>query len=225
MNIFFFFKTYLFLARGEGREKERERNSNVWLPLTCPPLGTWPTTQACALTGNWTSNPLVRSPCLGKRELSSLSKVILVLGKARSHRAPNLGCRWAELPGWFDVSQKNLCMRRDAWADETPNHQLPIAVAFWIIPIVSVEESSSLMQNMMQIRCSTSSVILNVMATQYTCLFYSICHPHWQVQWSHHCSHMYIPVHSPWLPSYIDVMQTIIVMLTMVWVFPDRPHN
>ena len=42
----------LFLERGKGREKERERNINVWLPLTCPLLGTWPATQACALTGN-----------------------------------------------------------------------------------------------------------------------------------------------------------------------------
>ena len=31
--------------------------SNVWLPLMHPLLG--PTTQACALTGNQTSNPLV----------------------------------------------------------------------------------------------------------------------------------------------------------------------
>ena len=29
---------YLFLERGEGRE----RNINVWLPLIWPPLGTWP---------------------------------------------------------------------------------------------------------------------------------------------------------------------------------------
>ena len=42
---------YLFLERGEGREKERERNINQ-LPLTCPQLGTWPATQACALTRN-----------------------------------------------------------------------------------------------------------------------------------------------------------------------------
>ena len=49
----FFFKDfiYLFLERGEEREKERERNIIVWLPLTCPLWGTWPTTQACALTG------------------------------------------------------------------------------------------------------------------------------------------------------------------------------
>ena len=54
---------YLFSERGEGKEIEWERNINVWLPLTCPLLGTWPTTQACALIGNWTSDPLVRSLC------------------------------------------------------------------------------------------------------------------------------------------------------------------
>ena len=44
--------------------------------------------------------------------------------------------------------------------------------------------------------------------------------PHWLVQWSRHCSHMGIPVHSPWLPGYIDVMQTIVVILTMAGLFP-----
>ena len=48
---------YSFPERGEGREKERERNINVWLPLICPLLGTWPTTLACALTGNRTEDP------------------------------------------------------------------------------------------------------------------------------------------------------------------------
>ena len=43
---------YLFLERGERREKERERNIHVWLPLELPLLGTWPTTQVCALSGN-----------------------------------------------------------------------------------------------------------------------------------------------------------------------------
>ena len=56
-----FFKDfiYLFLGRGEGREKERERNIDVCFPLTCPQLGTMPTTQLCAWTGNQTSDPLV----------------------------------------------------------------------------------------------------------------------------------------------------------------------
>ena len=33
---------HLFLERGEGREKERERNINMWLPLACPLLGLQP---------------------------------------------------------------------------------------------------------------------------------------------------------------------------------------
>ena len=34
-----FKRFYLFLERKEGKEKERERNINVWLPLARPPLG------------------------------------------------------------------------------------------------------------------------------------------------------------------------------------------
>ena len=33
---------YLLLERGEMKEKERERNINVWLPLTCPFWGPGP---------------------------------------------------------------------------------------------------------------------------------------------------------------------------------------
>ena len=40
-------------------EGERDRNINVWFPLTHPLLGTRPATQACALTGNRTCDPLV----------------------------------------------------------------------------------------------------------------------------------------------------------------------
>ena len=64
---------YLFLEREEGREKERERNINVWLPLIRPLLGTWPVTQACALSGNQTGNPLVHRPTLSP--LSHTSQV------------------------------------------------------------------------------------------------------------------------------------------------------
>ena len=65
ISIFFFylfvFQKHLFIyfQREEGREKQRERNINVWLLLVRPLLGTWPTPQACALTGNRTGNPLV----------------------------------------------------------------------------------------------------------------------------------------------------------------------
>ena len=57
----FFFKILfiLFLDRAERREKEIERNINVWLPLMHPLPGTQPATQACGLTGNRTSDPVV----------------------------------------------------------------------------------------------------------------------------------------------------------------------
>ena len=62
--LFIYLFIYLFLDRGEGKEKERERNINVWLPLNIPLLGTWPTTQASALNGNQTGDPLVGRPAL-----------------------------------------------------------------------------------------------------------------------------------------------------------------
>ena len=55
---------YLFLERRGGREREKgetlncQRNTD-WLPLTWLQLGTWPTTQACALTRNRTGHLLL----------------------------------------------------------------------------------------------------------------------------------------------------------------------
>ena len=53
------------------REGKGERNISVWLPLTRPLLGTWPTTEACALTGNLIFNPLVHSPVLNPLSCTS----------------------------------------------------------------------------------------------------------------------------------------------------------
>ena len=53
LNLFFFFFKdfiYLFLEKGEGREKEMERNINP-LTLTRPQQGTWPATQALSWLG------------------------------------------------------------------------------------------------------------------------------------------------------------------------------
>lgn len=68
------------------------------------------------------------------------------------------------------------------------------------------------------------SAILNAMATQYIYSFNGVYHPDWLVQWSRHCSHMHIPIHSPWLPGYMDVAQTILLILKVVGLFPDRPY-
>ena len=47
-----------FLEREKGRERGREtsicKRNNDQLPLVWPQSGTWPTTQACAMTRNWT---------------------------------------------------------------------------------------------------------------------------------------------------------------------------
>ena len=144
--------------------------------------------------------------------------MILVWGKARSYRAPNLGCRGAESPELFDISREKLCTSCDTWtvALSRWSCQSPVAYSCGLLNQLNSfpEECSSLTQNLMQICCSTRSVILNVMATQYTCSLSGIYHPHWLVQWSCHCSHMCIPVHSPWLPGYINVTQTVLVILT-----------
>ena len=65
---------YLLLEKGERREKEKERNSNaqeISLPLTHPQLGTWPATQACALTGNQTRDLSVHRPALKSTEATA----------------------------------------------------------------------------------------------------------------------------------------------------------
>ena len=54
--IFTFFLKILFIFIGKGREGERERMKHPCGCLLHPLLGTWPATQACALTGNQTSN-------------------------------------------------------------------------------------------------------------------------------------------------------------------------
>ena len=58
------FDLFTYFRQGEGMEKDRERNINMWLFLAYRLLGTWPATQAGALTGNQTSYPLVRTPVL-----------------------------------------------------------------------------------------------------------------------------------------------------------------
>ena len=75
---FSFFKKiiYLFLERGE---REREGNIIVWLPLACPLLVTWHITQACALIGNQTGNPLVHRPALNLLSYTSQGSLWFLL--------------------------------------------------------------------------------------------------------------------------------------------------
>ena len=48
---YIFLKILFIYFKREGEGERERRNSNVWLLLACPLLGTWPETQAFALSG------------------------------------------------------------------------------------------------------------------------------------------------------------------------------
>ena len=90
LNFFERFYVFIFRDRGrEGKEKERERNIIVWLPVMCPHLGTWPATQACALTGNRTGNPLVCRPVLSPLSYTMQSLNISISQQQRMLAVPS----------------------------------------------------------------------------------------------------------------------------------------
>ena len=62
---YFLKRFYSSVFREKGRVGEREGEKQHYVvALMCPLLRTWPATQAHALTGNRTDNPLVRRPAL-----------------------------------------------------------------------------------------------------------------------------------------------------------------
>ena len=123
---------------------------------------------------------------------------------------------------------QNPCMRCDAWAGALSwwSCQSPVAHSCGLLNHLNSFCGGMfiLMQNLMQIHCSPCSVILNEMATQYTCSLRRRHHLQWLAQWRHHCSCTHIPVHLPWLPVYIDVMQIILIILTIAGLFMYIPH-
>ena len=76
------FLKILFIVRQSGKEGERERNINVWLPFTHLLLGTWPAAQARALTGSQTIDPLVHRPALNLLSHTSQGKTFFYNFKA-----------------------------------------------------------------------------------------------------------------------------------------------
>ena len=89
-------------------------------------------------------------------------------GKIRSHSAPSLGCRGLSHLGDLMFCKRTAQNMKHEWAccrDEAAKHQLPIVAAFWVMWIVSMEECSSLTQNLMQMR----SVILPYSLGHFEC--------------------------------------------------------
>ena len=116
----------------------------------------------------------------GQSEISSLSKVILVLGKAGSCRAPNLGCRGAESPGGFDVLPKNLCTRCDAW----------VGTLSWWICQSPVAHSCSLLNHPKSFRGGMFKLNVKLDAES---LLYSLSH----FECNSHTVHMLTQQHLP----------------------------
>ena len=117
------------------------------------------------------------------------------LGKARSHRAPNLGCRGSESPGWFDVSPKN-CTRCDAWAGVLSwwSCQSPVAHSCSLLNHVD-----SFHRGMFKLNTQFDADSLLYLLSHFECDSHTVhmltqwdLPPHWLVQWSHHCWHMCI---------------------------------
>ena len=142
-------------------------------------------------------------------------------------RHQNWAVSGAESPGWFDVLPKP-CTRHDAWVGMLLwwSCQSPVAHSCGLL-----NHPNSFHRGMFKLNAKFDAVSLLYLlshfeckATQYTCSLNGIYCFHWLIQWSHHCSCMCIPAHPPWMPGYIDVMKTILIILTMAGLFPDKPR-
>ena len=76
-------------------------------------------------------------------------------------------------------------------------------------------DADSLLCSLSHLQCNSYTVH---MLTQWR------LSPSWLVQWSCHHSCMCILVHSSWLPGYISMVQTVLIILAIAGLFPDRPH-
>ena len=106
---------YLFLKRGERRERERERNIYVQLPLVYPLLGAWPTTQACALTGNETSDTLVHSLALNPLSHTGQGKLRIL----RLDNYPGLSSEFNAITNFFIKWKQEIQFQKEHFEDVT----------------------------------------------------------------------------------------------------------
>ena len=73
------FKKTLFIFREGKGGRKRGRETSMCGCLSCTPnWGTWPSPQACALTGNRTSDPLVCRPALNPLSHTSQGKIMFL---------------------------------------------------------------------------------------------------------------------------------------------------
>ena len=106
---------------------------------------------------------------------------------------------------------KKLCRTCEAWADSLLwwSCQSPVvyrcdllnhANRFWsgMFKLNANFDADSLFYLLSHFECGSHTVhVFSQLGLPFP--------PPQLVQWSHHCSHMHIAFHSPWLPGYIDV--------------------
>ena len=106
---------------------------------------------------------------------------------------------------------KKLCTRCDAWAGMLSwwSCQSPVAHSCSLL-----NHPNSFSGGMFKLNAKSDAYLLLSLLGLFECNSHTVhmlngvyC-PYWLVQWSHHCSCMCIPVHSPWLPDYMYVVQT-----------------
>ena len=110
--------------KGEKHRCARDTKYIDQLPFACPQLGTWPTTQTCALTGNWTGNIFVCRPALNPLSHTSqgninflhsyLLKLVLV-------------CIYSL---YIDTMMLRLCLRSNGYYVILFKVQVEIAISF-----------------------------------------------------------------------------------------------
>ena len=151
-------------------------------------------------------------------EISSLSKVILVWGKARSGGAPNLGCRggWVTWVIWCFT--KKLCTRREAW----------VGVLSWWSCQPPAAHSCSLLNHpnsfhggMFKLNAKFDADSLLYLLSHFERDGHTV---HVLTEW-----HLLPPLtstvksslfmHMHWMPGYIHAMQTVLIMLIMAGFF------
>ena len=160
-------------------------------------------------------------------EIAFLSKVILVLQKARRCRIPNMGCSGAESSWWFAVLPKN-CMRCDAWAGTLSwwSCQSPAAHRCGLL-----NHLNSFCEGMFKLSAKFDAELFLYSLSHFECNDYTA---HVLTQWclpppltSAVKLSLFMHVHSSPLSlaaSLHRYVQTTAITLTMVWLFLDRFH-
>jgi hypothetical protein len=124
----------------------------------------------------------------------SSSTAILALGKARSRREPNLGCREADRPGWYDaLPKKNL--------HESCKMGMHIVVMKLICSLGHCECEGHAVHKFSQRRLTAD----------------------WLAPRESDCSRIRSKVSSDWLPSYIKATRPVLEIFKTDRYFPDSP--